>query len=256
MRLSLLIALLPLTVSVAPRERVEDLSSYFGAFKGTFVLEDPSGDTVRFHPEKAKVRVSPCSTFKVPHALIGLETGVLSGPEHPMKWDGKKREIATWNQDQTLRTAIKYSVVWYFQKVAEGVGLEREQAALRAMHYGNEDVSGGLTTFWLGTSLAISADEEADFMRRLAAGSLPFSQKNQATVRELIELRRTPRGVLHGKTGTSGGDGTPGPLGWFVGYVEHEGKAYPFATRIEGKGALGAKARKIAEQILEARQLL
>jgi beta-lactamase class D len=254
--MKLALALLPL-LAASPKSAVEDLSKYFGSYKGTFVLEDPvSGVTTRFHPELAAERVSPCSTFKVPHALIGLETGVLSGPEHPMKWDGTRRRLDAWNQDQTLRSAIKDSVVWYFQKVAEGVGLEREQKWLHAMRYGNEEATGGLTTFWLDGSLKISADEEADFMRRLAAGDLPFSPKNQAIVRELIEVKRTPRGVLHGKTGSSGrrADGTN--LGWFAGYVEHDGHAYPFAVRIEAPGAIGANAREIAEQVLEAKGLL
>src|SRR4051812_32042056 len=121
--MKLALVLLPL-LAASPKSAVEDLSKYFGSSKGTFVLEDPvRGVTTRFHPELAAERVSPCSTFKVPHALIGLETGVLSGPEHPMKWDGTQRRLDAWNQDQTLRTAIRDSVVWYFQKVAEGVGL-------------------------------------------------------------------------------------------------------------------------------------
>ena len=254
--MKLALVLLPL-LAASPKHATADLSKYFGAYKGTLVLEDPvAKTTLRFRPKLAAERVSPCSTFKVPHALIGLETGVLTGPEHPMKWDGKKRRIKSWNQDQTLRTAIRDSVVWYFQRVAQGVGLAREQEFLHAMHYGNEDASGEVTTFWLDGSLKISADEEVDFMRRLAAGDLPFSAKNQAIVRELIEVEKTPRGVLHGKTGSSGRNPEHSNLGWFAGYVEHEGHAYPFAVRIEGPGAIGAKARKIAEQVLEAKGLL
>lgn len=256
--MNLALLLMPL-LAAAPKPGGGELSKYFGAYrdKGTFVLEDPVTKRIeRFHPELAAERVTPCSTFKVPHALIGLETGVLSGPEHPMKWDGKKYELKDWNQDQTLRTAIRYSVVWYFQRVAEGVGPAREQQYLHAMHYGNEDASSGLTTFWLDGSLKISADEEAEFMRRLAAGDLPFSAKNQSIVRELIEVEKTPRGVLHGKTGSSGRTAEHSNYGWFAGYVEHDGKAYPFAVRIEAPGAIGAKARKIAEQILEAKGLL
>jgi beta-lactamase class D len=43
---------------------------------------------------------------------IALETGVASGPDFVLKWDGKKRERSEWNQDQTLRQAVANSTVW------------------------------------------------------------------------------------------------------------------------------------------------
>lgn len=46
-------------------------------------------------------------------------------------------------------------------------------------------------------------------------------------------------------------------LGWFVGYIEHQGKYYVFATNIEGKdGAIGGKAREITKAIARDLSLL
>lgn len=213
-------------------------------------------ELTRFNPERAARRQPPCSTFKVPNALIGLETGVLSGPEHAMKWDSTHYEIKAWNQDQTLRTAIRYSVVWYYKRVAAGIGEPRMREFLHAIPYGNEDISGGLTRFWLDTSLLISADEQVDFMRRLAVGELPFSVRSIETVRELLRVRETERGLLRGKTGTADGNAAHAALGWFVGYVQQAGNSYAFATNIEGPGASGPRAREIAEQILKHKGLL
>lgn len=220
------------------------------------ILDLQRRELTRFNPERAARRQPPCSTFKIPNSLIGLEMGVLSGPEHAITWDGTHYEIEAWNQDQTLRTAIRYSVVWYFQRVAAGIGEPRMRQFLHAIRYGNEDISGGLTRFWLDTSLLISADEQVDFMRRLAVGDLPFSARSIETVRDLLRLRETERGLLRGKTGSSGARASHPTLGWFVGYVQHAADSYAFATNIEGPGANGSRAREIAEQILTHKGLL
>jgi beta-lactamase class D len=187
----------------------------------------------------------------VVHALIGLETGVLSGAEHPMKWDGVKRDRAEWNQDQTLRSAMQLSTVWYFQALAQKLGREREQKWLEKIPYGNADVSAALDRFWFPSgSLRISVDEEVEVMRRLYADALPFSKANQALVRDLLVRARGPHGVFSGKTGSGGGQ-----LGWFVGHVTHDGAAYVFATRLEEPGTDGFKAKAKTEELLRARNL-
>ena len=45
---------------------------------------------------------------------------------------------------------MRFSVVWWFQHVAEKLGATREREYLRRLGYGNADPSSGLTTFWLG----------------------------------------------------------------------------------------------------------
>ena len=39
---------------------------------------------------RARRRLAPCSPFNIPNAVIGLETGVISVPDHVLKYDGKK----------------------------------------------------------------------------------------------------------------------------------------------------------------------
>jgi beta-lactamase class D len=52
--------------------------------------------------EKSEKRVSPNSTFKIPHALIGLQTGVLQDTNTTFLWDGTEYPFPAWNQDQNL----------------------------------------------------------------------------------------------------------------------------------------------------------
>src|SRR5262249_36589634 len=54
-------------------------------------------------------RTLPASTFKIPHALIALDTGVVTGGT-VMKWDHEKKDFPAWERDQTLDSAVKSSV--------------------------------------------------------------------------------------------------------------------------------------------------
>jgi len=56
-----------------------------------------------------------------------LETGVASGADFSLSWDGKRHDIDSWNQDQTLRSAFSSACVWYFQDLARLIGIERYQ---------------------------------------------------------------------------------------------------------------------------------
>ncbi len=235
----------------------DDLSSLFEGYQGTMVvMELPSGQVERYKPARAAMRLSPCSTFKIANALIGLETGVLSGPDHLLTWDGKVRSRPVDNQNHTLQTAIDNSVVWYFQALAAAVGPARMGHYVKALDYGNQDISGGITRFWLGSSLKISADEQVEFLRKLYEDALPIEPRHQALVREMLKLKKTPQYQLSGKTGTNlvGGKAT---LGWFVGHLALADKAYVFACNIEAPDqATGSKARQIAEKALHAKGLI
>jgi beta-lactamase class D len=216
----------------------------------TFVLVNlQTGARDVVNPKMAAERVSPWSTYKIPHALIGLETGLLSGAEHTMKWDGVQRPRQEWNRDQTLRSAVELSAVWYFQRLAAELGVERERQWLAKIPYGNARVEGDVTMFWLGRSLRISALEEADFVRRLWTDALPFSKRSMAVVRDILPAQRGPHGEVRAKTGS--GD----TQAWLVGHVDHDGAGYVFATRLDEPGADRFKARALTEKLLRERHL-
>lgn len=233
----------------------EDLSRYFSAYKtGTFVLYDEQlHQYTIYNDQLSRARVSPYSTFKVVHALIGLETGVLKDENTVIKWNGTHYMIPQWNHDQTLASAVHYSVVWYFQHVATVVGPQREQYYLNKIPFGNADISGGLTKFWLGTSLQISPREQVEILKRMYHYNLPFSRRSIDIVKKVITLDTKNGAKLSGKTGSSamGPDG----ISWFIGYVEAEGHVYYFATEIRGPSATGLKAEAITSNILHDKKI-
>ncbi len=190
------------------------------------------------NPAGCATRYAPFSTFKIPSSLIALETGVVASPDDRWPWDAKKYPppspspgpdyVRAWSQDQTLRTALPKSIVWFFREVATKVGEPRMKQWLATFDYGNQDVSGGLDRFWLGSSLRISPDEQVAFLARLQRGQLPVARKNLDLVQEIL-TQETGRGWrLVAKTGSSAtGEG------WLVGWVESPGGGCAFALHLE-----------------------
>jgi beta-lactamase class D len=264
-------ALTPSNVSAAAGEAAAgdhaaqttpDLASYFkNVPAGAFVLYDLKRNRyARYNEARCRERFSPFSTFKIPNSLIGLESGVISDAEFVIKWDAKKYPahdqdsppFNAWWQDQTLRTAVRRSVVWYFRELATRVGERRMKEYVRRLHYGNEDISGGIDQFWLSSSLKISPDEQIAFLKALYKEELPFSKRSISIVKDIITLEETPDYKLSGKTG--GGALAEGRfLGWFVGYLETKGGVYFFATQIEGPTYTSIRDERIrlTKRILE-----
>ena len=238
-----LFALVLLASVARASETVErtDLADIFQGFDGTFIMYDEGADRYTvFNKALSETRLPPCSTFKVFHALIGLDSGVLDRDDARtlMKWNGKPSSIAAWNHDQTLASAMRHSVVWYFQRVATGIGEERMQRGLDRIGYGNRDISGGLTRFWLQSSLKISPREQVGLLRALFNGSLPFAAEDIAVVKRDITLSSGNGVRFMGKTGSGSDDADRGIIGWFVGGGEtpHNRREHPRAGRLRRAG--------------------
>src|SRR5262245_15594429 len=68
---------------------------------------------VRRNPSTScATRVSPQSTFKIPHALAALDAGVIKNVDETIKYDGRQADFDAWKRNHTLATAMRFSVVW------------------------------------------------------------------------------------------------------------------------------------------------
>lgn len=235
----------------------EDLSKYFAGFNGCYVLYDVEENTYTIHnKEKSTKRLPPNSSFKIYNSLIGLESGVLKDENTLFKWDGTKHGIESWNRDHTLASAFSNSVVWYYRELASRVGEKTMQEYIDKIGYGNQDISGGIDKFWLQSSIEISPMEQVELLRKFYSYELPFARENIDIVKKIMIISDENNIILRGKTG-SGMKGNNAINGWFVGYVENQGKVYFFAANIEGeKDAMGVKAKEITIEILKDKDLL
>jgi beta-lactamase class D len=197
----------------------------------------------------------PCSTFKIANSLIGLDDGKVAAST-TYKWDGSPQPVSAWERDADMKTAFRNSIVWWFLRLAVQVGSGRYAERLKAFGYGDGDVSGPVTTFWLGPtqqgSLSISAREQAAFLHRLYAGKLPVKPQTAAVVEGFMHDDRSPPGVdLGGKTGTcrSSPDGER-QVGWWVGRLKTPTRDLVFAAVNEGETAVpGAEVEARMRQV-------
>ena len=212
------------------------------------------------------VASSPASTFKLPHALIALETGVVADPLAPVPWDGTRHSFVAWNRNHSLDSAIKNSVVWFFQQTAKQIGRDRMLAWLQRLDYAADSFEGELTMFWLNGDLAVSPLEEVHFLRRMLRYELPIERRHVEAVKAAFlmppgkitnaagshdfALAGSEAVVVRAKTGNSTiGDEK---ISWLVGEFERQGRTFVFASRVRSSESLPSTAgAELAQKTLE-----
>ena len=228
-----------------------DFSKYFGKYEGSFVLYDLRNDVWSIHDiEHATLRVAPDSTYKIYDALFGLEEGVITPQDSFIAWNGENYPFEAWNADQTLQSAMASSVNWYFQSVDEQLGTTSVYDYIKEIGYGNKNMSGDFSTYWMESSLKISPIEQVELLTQLQNNNFGFAPENINAVKDAICLSSSDAGTFYGKTGTGRVDGQD-VNGWFIGYIETADNTYFFATNIGADSdATGGKATEITMSIL------
>lgn len=198
--------------------------------KGTLVIADERVTPAKllvFNPERAKQRMSPASTFKIPHSLMALDAGVLKDEFQLFRWDGVERSFAGHNQDQNLRSAMRTSALWVYEIFAKQIGEKRAGEYLQKIGYGNANPSTDKGTYWVDGKLAISAEEQIAFLKKLYLNQLPFAKEHQLLVKDMMINEAGKEWILRAKTGWEG------RFGWWVGYVEWPTGPVFFALNID-----------------------
>jgi len=192
-------------------------------------------------------RLSPASTYKIPHALIGLETGVIT-ESTVVKWDGVRHpDQPKWNQDHTVLSAMRPSVLWFFQDMAPRIGVARAREWLQKFQYGNFDTSGQITQYWINGRLRISPNEQLVFVKKFYEDALPVSKAHAERLRDALEQApgtiENARGVhkldavwrqgmsLNAKTGATTIESGES-VSWLVGRLTVDRRQIPFASAV------------------------
>jgi len=213
------------------------------------------------------VRTAPASTFKLPHALIALETGVVTDPLATVPWDGTKHPNPVWEKPHSLDSAMKWSALWFYQRTASLIGRERMLAWLKRLGYGSDSYEGKQTTFWLNGDLSVSPLEQHEFVSRLVRYELPAQRRHVDAVKAAFTM---PAGAITNATGTHPfALNWPGPLvvhaktgnatvagervSWVVGYVESRGRRTVFVARARDADLSMQAGANLALRTLNAR---
>jgi beta-lactamase class D len=208
----------------------------------TIVLDETG--QVRIEEGDCRTRVTPASTFKIPLAVMGFDSGFLTDahtPVFPYKpgyvdWGGE-----AWKQPTDPTRWLKFSVVWYSGLVTHALGEARVEDYARRFGFGNADLSGdpgrnnGLDRGWIMSSLKVSPAEQVAFLRRLVRDELPVSRVAMEKARSIVESSPAGDGEAHGKTGAAfprrpdGSFDEAHGYGWYVGWISRGAATYLFA---------------------------
>ncbi|KAA0178957.1 class D beta-lactamase OXA-837 [Cupriavidus gilardii] len=225
----------PASAVAAPSEVARgDLMSHFRALDvdGCFALFDVKANRMTLvNASRAKTRMVPASTYKIPNSLIAFETGVVADPDQIQPYGGGKTRFPQWQRDMNLREAIAMSNVPVYQGIARRIGMQRMQTWVDRLDYGNRQLGKVVDQFWLRGPLAISAAEQTRFLARLAQGQLPASRLSQQWVREILRVEANDDHAIYAKTGWAMDAGLN--HGWWVGWVERSGGVHAFALNMD-----------------------
>ena len=186
--------------------------------------------------------LAPCASFQIPMALIGLSDGKVK-PGETWTWNGKVQPYKSWEHDFDLAGAWRTGAGWFFQKLAGDIGADRFKRQLSAFGYGQGEPVGRADAFWMGPAagggLFLSTRNQAEFLRRLALGTLPVKPEAAAAVQGLMA------DVTRGRTALSDlGADCPSiadasrDVSWWVGRIQGPGRDLILALSIESQNPL------------------
>lgn len=217
------------------------------AIAGTLctVVADVADGRILLEQGDCRTRVTPASTFKIPLAVIGFDSGFLTGVHAPLlktragdpDWGGD-----AWRQPTDPVRWLKYSVVWYSQRIAHALGEPTLHRYAQDFGFGNADFSGdpgqdnGLDRAWIMSSLKVSPVEQVVFLRKLVNRQLAASATAMDLTVKIVETFQAPDGtVVQGKTGSAfprradRSFDEARAYGWFVGWTVGGGRRLVFA---------------------------
>ncbi len=187
-----------------------------------------------------KLAYSPHSTFKIALSLMGFDSGILESPQSP-SFSFKKEYSSGINVckgDHNPKSWMRDSCVWFSQVLTSKLGMKKFRDYVSKFNYGNKDVSGdpgkdnALERSWLNSSIRITPDEQLQFIQNVIDKKLSVSEKAYAMTKEILFIQELPGGWnLYGKTGNGRYKGEL-QHGWFVGWIEKDGRKLVFVNHI------------------------
>jgi len=206
---------------------------------------------------RANTPLTPFSTFKVANSLIALDLGVIKNTEQALTYDETAYPKQAWWPSvwklphYDLSTAFKYSMVAIYRQLATDIGEKNMVSYLKKIHYGNQDISSGLDSFWLNGSMKISATEQAVFLQKVYHNDFFLNEQAIKHLKSVMLVEKKSNYRLFAKTGAGKtDDGTM--LGWYIGFVENSSGVHFFAFNFDSPnyGEMKAKRTKLAKNHL------
>jgi beta-lactamase class D len=204
------------------------LQKYFDSagVKGTFGLYDNGqGHFTIYNLRRFRDSAyTPGATFDILQSLIAIQTGVVK--------DGTSVMPDSLTLTQAFQTgSLANDEV--FQQLATQLGKDTLKKWIDSLRYGNRDMNGfPPATFWKDNHLKITSDEQMGLIKKLYFDQLPFFQRTQQIVRDMLQKEENANYRLVYKTGRiSLEEGRV--IGWIMGWVEENKHPYFFVVNFE-----------------------
>ena len=185
----------------------KELKKFFDEAKvtgGIYIYDLNKNEYTIYDRQRLDAQFVPASTSKIIHSLIFLDSGAVKDENEILKWDGVKRSVEAWNQDQNLRSALKVSAVWFYVcEVSKRLGKEKMQKYYDAVGYGNRNTNNFGVDYWNKGDLRVTPRQQIEFLVKFYQNRLPFSPQVISTVKEILIEEKTPTYTLRAKTGWS-----------------------------------------------------
>jgi beta-lactamase class D len=198
----------------------DSLQKYFDSanVKGSFgFFDNGQGKFTIFDlPRFRDSAYLPAATFDIVQSLIALQTGTVK-------------------DDSSLRQAFRVSgdsAVTDFHELALRLGKDTLKKWIDSLHYGNRDMSGPPDSFWINDHLKITSDEQLGLIKRLYFGQLPFFNRPQKLVVNMMPAENNSNYKLVYKSGQGKAENGP-TIGWITGWVEENKHPYFFVLNME-----------------------
>ncbi|WP_297631231.1 penicillin-binding transpeptidase domain-containing protein [uncultured Clostridium sp.] len=229
-----------------------DYKENFKGINGSAVFFTPEENMYNiYNKELSEKEISPYSTFKILTSLMGLSKDVVKTPDTKLGYDGTIHWREQWNRDIPFKEAFRESCVWYYEKIVDSLDKEYVQKILNELDYGNKDISAwnenGHNTFWISSSLKISAMEHVEVLSKIFEEKTSFEEKDIEMVKDFMLVKTEENYKVYGKTGSGSKKNS-----WFTGFFEKDEKKTYFAVVLDddSKEVSGAIAKEIVFDII------
>lgn len=185
----------------------------------------------------------PCSTFKLPHALVALEVGVIQAGT---ALTCRPAECHAAHGTLKVAEAIRVSCVSFFRQTARRLGAAQMAQGLARLGYPGAGSLRPLDGFWLDGAFRIGPDQQLAWIRRFYTEPLGVAPAHLYLVRGASRLERAGGWEVAGKAGSSRQG-----LGWFAGQITRGGEVAWVVVLLRGAGATGREAERRLRGLLE-----
>lgn len=239
------------------------LDSIFAENKGTFVLYDLQKDSYQvYKPDRAKQKFPVHSTSKIFWSIIGLEENLISSETDILKWDSVKYpknpayQVGTY-QDQTIVTALKYSVNWYYFELLKLMTPEMIEKYLNNLAYQKGYHVEKIQYFGLTFTIKKSAFEQIYFLKSLYLNEFNLSTETLVVIKKGMHNANNLDCTVYTKSGTGPIENDNG-IAWLIGWVEKDTQTYFFAFNLEDEDEItaGKLRNEYAFRVLKALNLI